>query len=120
MHIIIGWTMDAKIWTVCKCRINLFHIGKAFCSPFRHFFQLETSDHTLHFHHAPVGTKGVMQPAETRWMLFVIDAVKVFAMIFIGPHFFPQGFVIGGDHTAFTACSHNLVLTEGPGTNMTD
>ena len=53
-------------------------------------------------------------------MLRVVDAVKVFAVVFIGPHFFPKCFIIGGDHAAFTTRGHDLVLTEGPCANMTN
>src|SRR5690606_36438141 len=120
MRIVSIRCMYCKIRTIFKTSQDSFSIFSTFARPFRHLFQLDTTDYRLHFHHAPVGTKGIMQPAETRRMLFIINTVKVLAMVFIGPHFFPQLFIIGGDHTAFTPYGHDLVLTERPGTYMSN
>ncbi|MNE27337.1 hypothetical protein D3C80_1207430 [compost metagenome] len=93
--------------------------------PIRHTAQLYTADNPLHFHHAPVGAKALMQPAETGGMLTLIDSFPALAMILECPHFCPKLPVVGGDHATLAAGSHDLVLTKRPcayvtnGTNRT-
>jgi len=66
------------------------------------------------------GAEALMQPTEARSMLALIDSLPALAVILERPHLRPQLPVIRGDHPTLTAGSHDLVLAERPGSNMSD
>src|SRR5690606_12015026 len=99
---------------------DAFGIARASSRPVPHPLELNTPDNALHLGHPPVGAKAVMQPAKARRMVTLIHCIPGFAMILVRPHTLPQIAVIGGDHAALTAGSHDLVLAERPSTNMTN
>src|SRR5690606_6868966 len=88
--------------------------------PVPHPLELNTPDNALHLGHPPVGAKAVMQPAKARRVVTLIYCIPRFAMILVRPHTLPQLTIIGRDHAPFTPSGHDLVLAEGPGSNMTD
>ena len=91
------------------------------CSrPVLHTFELDTTNNGLHFKHPPIGTKTLMQPAETRSVFALIYSLIAFAMILKAPHGTPKGFIIGSDHAPLTTCGHDLVLAKTPSTHMTN
>ena len=53
-------------------------------------------------------------------MLTLVNRFPALAMILVSPHVGPQLAIIGGDHAAFAARGHDLVLAERPGGDMTD
>ena len=61
-----------------------------------------------------------MKPSKSRFSTGACTASKLLAVILEAPHPFPKGVVIAGDHAAFAAGCHDLVLTEGPGGNITE
>lgn len=99
---------------------NAACIFQADAMPFGHALELNAANDSLHFHHAPVGAEAFMQPAESGRMLTVIHCIPGLAVVFVRPHLLPQGFIIGRDHAAFAARGHDLVLAEGPGTDVAD
>src|SRR5690606_38923581 len=88
--------------------------------PAPHPLELNTPDNALHFGHPPVGAKAAMQPAKARRTLTLIYVIPRLAGILVRPPPLPQLAVIGGDHAALPASSHDLVLAERPGPDMTD
>ncbi|MOA19711.1 hypothetical protein D3C78_1401140 [compost metagenome] len=88
--------------------------------PISHATQLYTPDYGLCLDHTPIGTEAVVQPAEARRVLALIDRFPALAVILERPHFRPQFAVIGSDHAALAASAHDLVLAERPGTDMAD
>ena len=62
----------------------------------------------------------MVNPSKSRFFGSCVHSVKTFPVILEAPHSFPKGVVITGDHAAFAACCHDLVLTEGPGGNISE
>src|SRR3990172_6053372 len=59
-----------------------------------------------------------MEPTKACRVLTVINSIIAFAVVFKGPGLFPKAFVIHSQHPTFTARSHDLVLTEGKGSDI--
>ena len=53
-------------------------------------------------------------------MLALIDCFLALAVVLVAPHLAPESCVIGRDHATFTTRRHYLVLTERPGTDMSN
>src|SRR5690606_39127120 len=69
---------------------------------------------------APVRAERMMDPAETWRMLLLIHRLPRFPVVLVGPHRIPECPVIGGDHATLAPGGHDLVLAEGPRTDMPD
>lgn len=66
----------------------------------------------------PVGAEAFVQPPESRRVLALVDGIPAFSVVPVGPHTLPQLAVVDGDHAALPARGHDLVLTEGPTTDI--
>src|SRR5690606_7744833 len=88
--------------------------------PLRHATQLHATYYGLHFKHAGVGSKAFVKPAVARRVIAFVDGCPALAVVLPGPHGRPERAIVRGDHAAFAAGGHDLVLAEGPGTNVAD
>src|SRR5690606_35920678 len=88
--------------------------------PTRHTLQLDPPDNGLGLHHSPIRAEAVVQPAEAGRVRALVHGLPALAVILVGPHPRPQRFVRGGDHAAFSAGGHDLVLAEGPCADVAD
>src|SRR5690606_36716468 len=59
-------------------------------------------------------------PAEAGRVRALVHGLPALTVILVGPHPRPQRFVRGGDHAAFSAGGHDLVLAEGPCADVAD
>src|SRR5690606_20670044 len=91
---------------------NFLCMPSTLARPFSHAFELNSTNRCLHFHHAPVGPKAVMNPAEANRMITLVDGFPALAVILERPHTRPEFLIVGGHHATFATGGHDLVLTE--------
>ena len=95
-------------------------VGQAAGVPAGHTAELDAADHRLGLHHPPVAAEALVQPAEARPVLALVDRLPALAVVLQRPHARPQPALVGGDHAALAAGGHDLVLAERPGPDMAD
>ncbi len=88
-------------------------IPPPFGYPARKFCQLSPADGRLHFGHAPIGAKTVVQVAKATLRRGAEEFVGILAVILISPGPFPVRFVPQQRHAAFPTRRHDLVRAEG-------
>jgi len=66
----------------------------------------------LHLGKPPVRPERLVKPAKTLGMLPIVDSIVTLPVVFKTPCATPGLLVVRGNHSAFSACSHDFVLTE--------
>src|SRR5688572_1659415 len=86
--------------------------------PAGHPAELDSPDRGLYFDHSPVGPESFMHPTKPWRMGSLVDRLIGLPMVLVRPHPRPEDGIVRGDHTAFPARGHDLVLAKGPRTNL--
>ena len=101
-------------WKTAEAFVEFCGVAIADFRPICELVQPERALRGLHFSHAPIRPERLYEPAESLRVVAVVDGVVALAVIFVGPHFFPEGVVVARHSAAFAAGCYDFVLAEAP------